>query len=491
MRGISKAFPGVQALSDARMELRPGEVHVLLGENGAGKSTLMKILCGQYPGDSGAVELDGEQIALSSPHEAEKLGLIMIHQELNLVGGLTVAQNIYLGHEPTNWGLIDGARMRQGARDLLRRLGSDLEPDLMVGTMSVAQQQLIEIAKALRERPRVLVMDEPTAALADAEIAALFEVIRSLCEEGVAVVYISHRMNEIFEIGDRITVMRDGSTIGTRSLSEMDIDQLIQMMVGRALQEQFPKRDVEPGEEVLRVDGIARQGALAPASFSIHAGEILGLGGLMGSGRTELARAIFGADPVDEGQIFVDGRPVAGRGPRAAIAAGIGFVTEDRKQLGLVLQLSVAQNITLTNLDAVQRSGLLSLGREEACADALVERLGIRIASLDQLVVNLSGGNQQKVVIAKWIAANCRVLILDEPTRGVDVGAKAEIYELIGELIDQGAAILLISSEMPELLGLADRIAVMHEGRLQGVLDRSGASQEAIMSLALGQGDAG
>lgn len=487
MQGISKAFPGVQALQDAQLELRRGEVHVLLGENGAGKSTLMKVLCGQYPADSGTIDLDGQRVAPSSPHTAQQLGIIMIHQELNLVPSLSAAQNIFLGHEPTRLGVFDADTMRNTSRELLGRLGSDIDPDVPVAKLSVAQQQLIEIAKALRERPRVLVMDEPTAALADNEIKALFAIIRSLGADGVAIVYISHRMSEIFAIGDRITIMRDGRHVGTRNLNEIDIDGLIRMMVGRAIDEQIAKRKVEIGAEAVRVEGIARHGVLEPVTLSLHHGEILGLGGLMGSGRTELARAIFGADPIDAGRVLVDGKPLAGGSPREAIAAGVGFVTEDRKQLGLVLQRSVGENITLASLDADERIGALDLGHERTRAQALVDKLRIKIAALDQAVVNLSGGNQQKVVIAKWVAADSRVLIFDEPTRGIDVGAKAEIYNLIGELVERGVAVLLISSEMPELLGLADRIAVMHEGRLQGILDRAAATQESIMALALGQ----
>jgi ribose transport system ATP-binding protein len=349
----------------------------------------------------------------------------------------------------------------------------------------VAEQQLVEIARALKERARLLVMDEPTAALADHEIEALFEVIRSLTREGVPVIYISHRMREIFTIGNRVTVMRDGHTVGTRCVPDSDVGELINLMVGRTIDEQISKREVEIGEPVLVVDGLTRNGALSPISLSVGAGEILGVAGLMGSGRTELARAIFGADPVDAGTVEVDGRRLPGADPAASIAAGLGFLTEDRKQQGVVLQMPVGQNITLTSLDRDARFGLLDLERERTRAGALVDTLHIRAPSLDQEVVNLSGGNQQKVVLARWLAAGCRVLLFDEPTRGIDVGAKAEIYELIGDLVEQGVAVVLISSEMPELLGLADRIAVMHEGTLQGILDRTEASQERIMELAL------
>jgi len=485
MTGINKAFPGVQALQEAEIEVLPGEVHVLLGENGAGKSTLMKILCGQYFADAGSVLFNDEEIRPTNPSEAERLGLIMIHQELNLVPGLTVAENIYLGHEPSRGGLIDGEKMRQGSLELLRALRCEVDPDTQVSQLSVAQQQLVEIARALRRKARLLVMDEPTAALSDTEIEALFEVILDLCRRGVPVIYISHRMKEIFAIGDRVTVMRDGRTVGTQEIAGTEVSELIRMMVGRTIAEQIPKREVQIGDVVLEVKDLARSGVLSPTSFSLRSGEILGVAGLMGSGRTELARAIFGADPIDAGEVRVDGRALPGGDPGASIAAGLGFITEDRKQQGLVLQCSVVENITLTCLDDVATLGLLDLGGERDIARHQVEKLHIQIASLDQEIVNLSGGNQQKVVLARWLAARCRVLLFDEPTRGIDVGAKVEIYELIGELVEQGVAIFLISSEMLELLGLADRVAVMHEGTLQAILPRVEATQVRIMELAL------
>jgi len=485
MSGICKRFPGVQALQDAALDVSAGEVHVLLGENGAGKSTLMKVLCGQYAADAGAVMLAGEAISPASPLEAEAYRLIMIHQELNLVPGLTVAENIFLGHEPTSLGLIRTEEMHRISVDLLQSLRCDVDPSAPVSALSVAQQQLVEIARALREHAKVMVMDEPSAALSDAEITALFEVIRSLCQKGVSVIYISHRMKEIFAIGDRVTVMRDGHTVGTRIVAETEASELIRMMVGRTIAEQIPKRDVPLGNEILQVEGLSGEGVPTPVSLAVRSGEILGVAGLMGSGRTELARAIFGADSTDTGVVRVDGRQLPEHHPAASIAAGLGFLTEDRKQQGLVLQLSVAENITLTSLDEISRFGAIDLGAERAMAQKLVDKLHIRAASLDQISVNLSGGNQQKVVLARWLAARCRVLLFDEPTRGIDVGAKAEIYELIGELVERGAAVVLISSEMSELLGLADRVAVMHEGELQGILPRSEATQERIMELAL------
>lgn len=487
MAGICKRFPGVQALADADLEVLAGEVHVLLGENGAGKSTLMKILCGQYAADGGEVRLAGDIISPDSPIEAERLGLVMIHQELNLVPGLSVAENIFLGHEPGRCGLIRSRTMRRTSSEILHRLGCEVDPDAPVSSLSVAEQQLVEIARALREEARVLVMDEPTAALSDAEIEALFEVIRSICRDGVPVIYISHRMKEIFAVGDRVTVMRDGRTVGTRVVGATDVGELVRLMVGRTIDEQIAKRQVPIGDTVLEVRGLGRADALAPVDLAVRSGEIVGVAGLMGSGRTELARAIFGADPIDSGSVTVAGTTMSHPTPSTSIAAGLGFLTEDRKQQGLVLLCSVTENITLTSLDDdAKLGGLLDLGAESRRAGILVEKLGIRAASLDQEVVNLSGGNQQKVVLARWLAANCRVLLFDEPTRGIDVAGKAEIYELIGELVEQGVAVLLISSEMPELLGLSDRIAVMHEGAIQGVLPRSEVTQERVMALAVG-----
>jgi len=369
--------------------------------------------------------------------------------------------------------------------DLLKRLGCEVDPNTPVAELSVAEQQLVEIARALRTNARLLVMDEPTAALSDNEIEALFGVIRSLCREGVPVIYISHRMKEIFSIGDRVTVMRDGHTVGTRDVKGTTVGELIQMMVGRTIGEQIPKREVPLGDPALEVEDLAREGVLEPVSLEVRAGEILGVAGLMGSGRTELARAIFGADRADGGSVCVEGKTLVRKNPGESIAAGLGFLTEDRKQQGMVLQLSVRENITLTSLDEISVFGFLDLGGEREQAQTMVDRLNIRTASLDQISVDLSGGNQQKVVLARWIAARCRVLLFDEPTRGIDVGAKVEIYELIGELVEQGVAILLISSEMSELIGLADRVAVMHEGALQGVLPRAEATQERIMELAL------
>ncbi len=487
MKGISKRFPGVQALDDACLEVLPGEVHVLLGENGAGKSTLVKVLCGQYQADAGAITFAGQVIRPTTPLEAERLGLVMIHQEFSLVPGLTVAENIFLGHEPTRTGLIRTEAMRGRARELLAKLSCAVDPNTRVADLSVAVQQLVEIARALHQHARLLVMDEPTAALSDAESEALFALIRSLAAGGVPVVYISHRMRDIFAIGDRVTVMRDGRTIATREVAGSEVVELVRLMVGRPIAEQIPKRRVPIGDVVLEVEGLVRAGARAPVSLSVRSGEILGVAGLMGSGRTELARAVFGADAAERGVVRVAGKKLAKRGPATSIRAGVSFITEDRKRQGLVLQRSVLENITLTSLDETARVGVLDLRAERARAGEIAARLGIRAASLDQEAASLSGGNQQKVVLARALAARCRVLIFDEPTRGIDVAAKAEIYALIGELVAGGVAVVLITSELPELVGLADRVAVMHEGTLAGVLERGEATQERIMRLALGE----
>jgi ribose transport system ATP-binding protein len=486
MQGIDKSFPGVRALRGANLTLEPGEVHVLLGENGAGKSTLMKVLGGQYAAEGGTMALDGVPYAPRSPRDANARGIAMIHQELSAILPLTVAENVLLGDEPARAGVIDSAKQERRARELLNQVGSDLDPNLRASTLSVAQLQMVEIAKALRHDARVLVMDEPTAALTDAETAKLFAVIRGLTAKGVSVVYISHRMPEIFAIGDRVTVMRDGATVQTVPVSATSVEGLIAAMVGRPVEERVPKRQVTLGETRLVVQGLHQAGAIGPMTFEVRAGEIFGLAGLMGSGRTEVARALFGADPTGAGEVRIDGRKLNGS-VRDAIDAGMGFVTEDRKAQGLVLDSSAAANMTLASLGRFCRAGVINLEQEASVAETYRQRMQIRLRSVHQPTRTLSGGNQQKVIIARWLAADCRVLMLDEPTRGVDVGAKAEIYELIGELAARGVAIVLISSDLPEVLGLADRVGVMRDGKLSGILDIAEATPERVMSLAVGQ----
>ncbi|MDZ7372773.1 MAG: sugar ABC transporter ATP-binding protein [candidate division KSB1 bacterium] len=494
LEGISKAFPGVQALRDVRFELREGEVHVLLGENGAGKSTLMKIVTGALPKDAGEIRLDGRKVEIRNPQQALALGISMVYQEFNLAPHLSVAENIWLGREPLRdrWlGLVDRRRMREEASAILRRLHLPVHPDTPVSHLTVSQAQLVEIAKSLSARARILILDEPTAALTEAEIDELFRIIRELKAEGVSFVYISHRLEEIPRIGDRVTVLRDGEYVATVPATT-DPAELIRLMVGRKLDQFYPKVPSRPGPVRLEVEGLCRSGVLHDVHLQIRAGEVVGLAGLIGAGRTELARAIFGADPVDHMRVRVDGAEVAIRSPADAIRAGIAYLSEDRKSLSLALTRSVAENISLASLDRFCTGPFVRAEAERRAVQEFVERLRIRTPSLNQQVQYLSGGNQQKVVLARWLLREAKVLLFDEPTRGVDVGAKAEIFELIGRLAQKGAAILLISSYLPELLGVCDRILVMHRGRIVGELSRAEATQEKILTLAaLGSASAG
>jgi ribose transport system ATP-binding protein len=486
LRGISKAFPGVQALREVHFELREGEVHVLLGENGAGKSTLMKIVTGALPKDAGEIRLKGRKVEIRNPQHALSLGISMVYQEFNLAPHLSVAENIWLGREPlrNRWlGLVDRRRMREEAAALLGRLRLRLSPDLPVARLTVSQAQLVEIAKALSAHARILILDEPTAALSESEIDELFAIIHQLKAEGVSFVYISHRLEEIPRIGDRVTVLRDGEYVATVP-ADTSPAELIRLMVGRRLEQLYPKLPANPGQIRLEVERLRRSGVLHDISFHVRAGEVVGLAGLIGSGRTELARAIFGADPVDCKVIRVDGEAVDIRSPRDAIRAGIAYLSEDRKLLSLALNLSVLENITLASLDRFTTGPVIRVEQEKRAAQELVQKLRIRTPSLLQQVQYLSGGNQQKVVLARWLIREAKVLLFDEPTRGVDVGAKAEIFELIGRLAQNGAAILLISSYLPELLGMCDRILVMNRGRLVGELTREEATQERILTLA-------
>ena len=484
MRDITKRYPGVVALDKVQLAVRAGEVHCLVGENGAGKSTLMKVLAGAIPMDEGQILIDGEEVHYDSPQQAAKLGISMIHQEFNLVPQMSVAENIYLGHAPRKGGLIQWRSLYENARQALALLDSDLDPRRLVATLSVAQQQVVEIAKALSINARILVMDEPSATLTDHELATLFSLVKSLYRQGMAVIYISHRLEEIFSLGRRVTVMRDGQWINTCDVCDVNREDLIRMMVGRELKDEFPPRDVAPGAERLRVEKLGRKGVFSDVSLTIRSGEVVGLTGLVGSGRTEVARALFGADAISSGGIFLDDAPVRIRSPREAIANGIGLLTEDRKGQGLVLGMSVRANITMANMDAARKGPFLMPGMERALAQGFVKSLQIKTPHVEEIVHHLSGGTQQKVVLAKWLLTHSKVLIFDEPTRGVDVGAKMEIYRLINEIAAQGVAILLITSELPEALGMCDRIYVMREGRIMGELERAAASQEAVMRLA-------
>ncbi|MFT4012558.1 MAG: sugar ABC transporter ATP-binding protein [Paracoccus sp. (in: a-proteobacteria)] len=486
MERIEKCFPGVHALKSVDFDLRPGEVHALMGENGAGKSTLMKILSGVYRPDGGRILVDGAEVALHGPRAARDLGIGIIHQELALMRDLTAAQNIWIGREPRlSFGRLDEARLNADTAAIFARMHLRIDPRAPVGSLSIARQQMVEIAKALSHRSRVLIMDEPTAALNDAEIAELFAIIRQLRAEGVGIVYISHKMDEIMRISDRITVMRDGAHVATVEAAATPISAIISMMVGRELAEEHAAiPDLSAAPLALEVEGLSRGSELKEISFSLKKGEILGFAGLMGAGRTELARAIFGAEPMDRGRIRVHGRPVAIRSPADAARAGIGYLSEDRKHFGLALGLDVRANIAMASLPRhADRLGRIDEPRLRDIARDYIAKLRIRTPGDRQEVRLLSGGNQQKVVIAKWLLRDCDILIFDEPTRGIDVGAKAEIHRLLNELAAAGKAIIVISSEMPEVLRLSHRIAVMCEGRLTGLLP-GGAPQEAIMELA-------
>ncbi len=494
MRGISKRFGGTQALDNVHFAVDRGEVVGLLGENGAGKSTLIKILAGVHTRDQGDILMDGRSVAIHNPQDAQRLGVAVIYQELNLTPNQTVAENVFL-HRPQRMsgllgklGFADRARRERETQALFEQLGIvGLDPRRKVGELSVAFQQLTEIAKALAFDARLIVMDEPTSALPDEEVEHLFEIVRRLKARGLGVVFVSHRLNEVRALCDRVVVLRDGQNAGELPIAEASDARLIAMMVGRPIENLYPKRPAQPGEVVLEVEGLARRGVIEDISFCIRAGEVVGLAGLVGSGRTEVARAIFGADRLDSGIIRLNGRPVRIRSPQDARRLGIGYVPEDRKVQGLVLGMTVRDNAALTVLRQLARGGqFISWPEVERTAQRYVRELQVRPPRTDLIVGSLSGGNQQKVVLAKWLAANLKVLLLDEPTRGIDVGAKAEIHALIDELAHRGMAILLISSELPEVLAMSDRVLVMSEGRLVGELSREEATQERVLALASG-----
>ena len=487
MTNIRKAFPGVVALDGVDLEVRRGEVHVLLGENGAGKSTLMKILSGAYDKDAGEIWIDGARVDIGGPRHARQLGVGVIYQELTLVPTLSAAENIFLGREPRRWpGLVDRRRQSARAQEVLEQVGATFDARALVASLSLAERQMVEIARALSLDARILIMDEPTSALSERETQALFASIRRLTARGVAVVYISHRLDEIFEIGHRVTVLRDGRRVAIRDVAGADRRELVRLMADRDVDEQQPKRSTPAGEEVLRVEGLQRRGVLHDVSFSVRAGEIVCLAGLLGSGRTEVARALFGADPIDAGDIYVRGRRHRVRSPWDAIRARIGLVPEDRKGQGLVLGLSVRRNVVLPVQRMLSRLGVVRAGAERALGARLVRELRIKTASPEQRVIDLSGGNQQKVVLAKLLASTVVVLILDETKRGIDVAAKQEVYQLVNRLAAEGVGIVLISSELPEVIGLADRVVVMREGRAVAELSRQEATAERIMGYAVG-----
>ncbi|EOI1352550.1 sugar ABC transporter ATP-binding protein [Citrobacter amalonaticus] len=488
MNHITKRFPGVLALSNVNFTLRKGEVHALLGENGAGKSTLMKILSGVYQPDEGDIIFEGKPVSFSDPLSAQNAGITIIHQEFNLFPELTVEENIFIGREfcKNNRWRLDEKQQRQAATEILQKLNLNISPETLVSDLTVAQQQMVEIAKAISVNAKILIMDEPTAALTETEIESLFQVTRLLKAQGTGIVYISHRLEELALIADRATVMRDGQYIDTVDYETVKISELIAMMVGRELGNIYPRREARTHQEpVLEVNGLTRKGVLNNIDFTLNRGEILGFAGLMGAGRTELARAIFGADPIDSGTIKLNGKAIEIKGISDAIAQGISYLTEDRKKEGLALNLSVERNIMLGNYpEYADRFGHVDSKRCQQTSEEQVRALRIKTPHLEQAALNLSGGNQQKIIIARWVCKDTDILIFDEPTRGIDVGAKLEIYELMNRLVATGKSIIMISSELPEVLGMCDRILVMRSGRITGELTADNATQEKIMQYA-------
>ena len=493
MEKISKSFPGVKALDEVDLEVYPGEVLALVGENGAGKTTLMEILnphpapTGFYRQDSGKIFLKGQEIRPRNPIEAQALGISFIHQHFNLAPNLTVAENVFLGREPLKSNLlriIDKEKMRRETREALDLMGVDISPDALVGRLSVAQRQVVEIAKALSHDASLVIMDEPTAALNREETGRLFKIVKRMKSTGISVIFITHRLEEVFEIADRVVALRDGKQAGVADIGDADIDMVVRMMVGRELA-MFPKEPATMGDAIMEVKGLSRRGVVENVSFQLRKGEILGIAGMVGAGRTEMVRALFGVDQKDSGSVCIDGREVRINSPRDALKAGLGLVPEDRQLQGLILLMAVGENITLPGLSRISRWGMINKRSEREIADHYIQRLMIQTPGIDQPVMGLSGGNQQKVALAKWLALEPRVLILDEPTRGIDVGAKTDVHALMCKIAAQGVGIIMISSEMPEILGMSDRIIVMSRGSISGEFSREEASQEKIMSCAI------
>ncbi len=483
---VSKEFPGVLALDTVKFKLRPGTVHALMGENGAGKSTLMKIIAGIYAPDSGSFKLRGQNIRLKNPLDALENGIAMIHQELNLMNTMTISENIWIRREPANrFGFVDHGEMHRRTHALFQKLNIDLDPDMDVGELSVANRQMVEIAKAVSFNSDVLIMDEPTSALTEKEVAHLFKIIRALKAEGKGIIYITHKMNELFEIADEVSVFRDGKYIATKASTEVTRDDIIRMMVGREITQMFPKETVPITDVVLSVKGLALEGVFNDVTFDVRAGEILGIAGLVGSGRSNIAETIFGVTPATKGTISINGKLINMKSPKVAMDHGMAFLTEDRKQTGCFLLLDVQENTQIAVLqNKYFKNGFVQQSQLAKDSAEMANRLRVRTPDMQEPVINLSGGNQQKVLIARWLLTEPKILILDEPTRGIDVGAKAEIHRLISRLAGQGVAVIMISSEMPEVLGMSDRIMVVHEGRVTGFLDRSEADQVKIMELA-------
>ena len=485
IRGVSKEFPGVKALDNVGFTVDSGEIRALVGENGAGKSTLMKILNGNYKKDSGEILIDGEVVNITDPQVAGSLGITIIFQELNLVEELSIAENIFAGRLAPRGKLVNWKEINQKARDLLLQIGFDIDPRTLVSKLTVAEKQMVEITKALSRNSRIILMDEPSATLTKKELDALFQIIRDLKAKGIAVIYISHRMEEIFEICETVTVMRDGQIIGTRDVDKVSSKELVEMMVGRELDSAFPGRNVEIGEEVLRVENLCRRDRRQNVSFSLHRGEVLGIAGLVGAGRTEIMRAVFGVDYINSMDVYVRGEKVKIKTPAQAQKYGIAFLTEDRKAEGLTLDFTVKSNIVAANLPKIRKGGLTNAKLENEIADEYIARTKIKTPHRNQKVGNLSGGNQQKVVVSKWLNAAPDILIMDEPTRGIDVGAKREIYEIINELVAQGKAVILISSELPEVLGMSDRVLVMKDDAIVATLTGDDINAVEVMKYAL------
>ena len=486
MKNIKKSFSGVAALKNAELELNKGEVVALMGENGAGKSTLMKILTGIYSKDEGTVTFEGKEVEYKSVSESEEAGIAIVHQELNMMNDLTVAQNLFIGKERKKGIFIDDAKMAQDAKELFKKLNVDINPNVKIGSLTVGKQQMVEIAKAISTNAKVIVFDEPTAALTDSEIEELFKVINDLRDKGTGIIYISHRMDEINVISDKVIVMRDGEYVGTLVTKECTKDDIIKMMVGRTVfMEPKTKSDVSADAEVvLRCENLNRGKHVKNVSFELRKGEILGFSGLMGAGRTEVARLIFGADPMDSGKIFIHGKEVSIKSTKDAVNAGIGYLSEDRKRYGLLVDKSVEENTCLSSLEKFTKGLFIDGSKSKTVSEKYVQELRTKTPSVTQIIKKLSGGNQQKVVIAKWLVKDSEILIFDEPTRGIDVGAKSEIYDLMERLVKEGKSIIMISSELPEVLRMSDRVVVMCEGRITGCLDISEASQEGIMTCA-------
>jgi ribose transport system ATP-binding protein len=488
LQKVSKAFPGVLALDKVDFSCLPGEVHAVVGENGAGKSTLMKILAGVYRPDGGNILLKGQKTLFSSPKHAQNCGISIIYQEFNLLPDLTVAENIFLGREPTNRGrLIDSVTLKRRSQELLTDLNANIDIQSKVKDLGVAQRQMVEIAKALSLDADIIMMDEPSAVVSGRELASLFRIIQSLKTSGKTIIYISHRIEEIFQISDRTTVLKDGQLVGTYDTASLDKPRIVKLMVGRSLTETFPAREVGEKKEIMALEDVGRDKILQDVSFKVYSGEILGLAGLVGSGRSDIARAIFGACDIDNGRVLLNGNPLKGITPQSSIANGIGFVTENRAKDGIVYNMSVRKNLTLTILDKIKKWFFVNEAQEKNLCKERVQEYDIVTTGIEQEIQYLSGGNQQKVILAKWININPSLLILDEPTRGIDVGAKAEIYRLMRLLAKRGTAIIMISSELPEIIGMSDRILVIHDGKVMGELAPSEATEERILMLATGQ----